>query len=490
MSSVLYRKYRPTSFSELKGQETIKDILTYSIVNDSFSHGYLFSGPRGTGKTTTARLFARAVNDSEFSKNQDLSNYLEDSVDIIEMDAASNRGIDEIRELRDSIQFMPAELKYKVYIIDEAHMLTKEAFNALLKTLEEPPSHVIFIMATTEPHKVPVTILSRVTRLDFKLADESQLIDKITNIAKAEKLKIHEEALRQIYKLSGGSFRDAETILSKLLHSNENNINLETVNNVFGLLPIEEYEKLLGLLKEENYSQIKEIISKVEDSNVGYMIEGLLEYIVESGSHKEYIPVLLDILKNIKNFRDKKVYILAKLYENSLKVPVSNLGQKVVNIVDEKKDSEVPKVKEINSEINDIDEKVCESVSKDIEKVNKRLGAILKICEFKSFNEGVLVLGNKYKFNISYLTQAANKKMIIETFSKYAEVKDIKFEKVSEPKDSNLKSSKSSVDEKVKGSNEPLPEEPEDIKATAQKEPKEEKKEEEFDNSDLVESIL
>ncbi len=491
MSSVLYRKYRPKSFSELKGQETIKDILSYSIVNNTFSHGYLFSGPRGTGKTTTARLFARAINDSEFNKNNDLSVYLEDSIDIIEMDAASNRGIDEIRELRDNIQYLPAELKYKVYIIDEAHMLTKEAFNALLKTLEEPPAHVIFILATTEPHKVPITILSRVTRLDFRLAHKSELIEKLNKIALEESLNISEDALNQIYKLSGGSFRDAESILSKLIHSGQSEITVDIINKVFGLLPDEQIKEFLTMLQNNDFKGIVELVDEVEDSNIDYLVEGLLEYIVNTGSNKELIPTLIDIVKNIKFFKDKKIYMLAKLQEASNVSEVKNtnpsskivpekIKKEIVESIDEKVEEKEP----ANSS-NSINE-ALENTINDLESENKRLSAILKTCTVKRLEDSKLTLSNKYKFNISYLSQASNKKLILSNISKYYPLKEIQFEnghietkvkalKVPENKDKN---------------------EEKELRAPEVKELKEKGNDKEkndeggYDNTELVESIL
>jgi len=197
---VLYRKYRPQSFEEVLGQDHIVSVLKNAVKTGRVSHAYLFSGSRGTGKTSLARILAKALNCAKFTgKSKDvpcdkcsacISVNNGNSLDLIEIDAASNRGIDEIRELRDKVRYAPSSSAYKVYIIDEVHMLTKEAFNALLKTLEEPPAHCVFIMATTELHKVPDTILSRTQQFDFKRASQKELVDNLQSIAKKEKLNI------------------------------------------------------------------------------------------------------------------------------------------------------------------------------------------------------------------------------------------------------------------------------------------------------------
>ena len=454
MSSVLYRKYRPLSFSELRGQETIKDILLFSITNNSFSHGYLFSGPRGTGKTTTARLFARAINDPNFNKKSDLSSYIEGSIDIIEMDAASNRGIDEIRELRESIQFLPAELRFKVYIIDEAHMLTKEAFNALLKTLEEPPSHVVFILATTEPHKIPVTILSRVTRLDFKLATESELVNKVKLIADREELDIDKKALKQVFKLSGGSFRDAESILAKLIHSGSKKIDIITVKNIFGLLTEQEYLEILGLINQKDFKLLEKFIKNIDDSNIQYLVEGLLEYIIDNNTSTELIPLILDIVKNLRYFKDKKMYMLAKfMYLNNLPSSLAKTEISLDNTLD----------------VNEVFNNVCVSLEND----NKRLGAVLKTCKIKEYKDKELILENKFRFNIRYLSQKDNLDLIKKLLNQHLEVLSIEFAY-------NMKEKEELSKEKVsifKPSLEPV-EKPESTLNN------------DFDNSELIESIL
>ena len=219
----LYRKYRPTKFSDVVSQESILKILTNSIKEGKISHAYLFSGPRGTGKTTIAKLLAKTVNC--LNLNDDLTtcgkcenclDILNNSSDIIEIDAASNNGVDEIRELKSKINLVPSKLKYKVYIIDEVHMLSISAFNALLKTLEEPPSHVIFILATTEFYKVPATIVSRCQCLSFTRIKTSSIEARLKEIANLEKIPITDEAIHEIAVYSDGGMRDALGMLDKI----------------------------------------------------------------------------------------------------------------------------------------------------------------------------------------------------------------------------------------------------------------------------------
>ena len=218
----LYRKYRPCKLAEVVGQEQVTKVLENSLKQGKVSHAYLFIGPRGTGKTSVARIFAHEVNGFKYELEDDY-------VDIVEIDGASNRGIDNIRELREKAAIAPTSGKYKIYIIDEVHMLTKEAFNALLKTLEEPPTHVIFIMATTDAYKVPVTITSRAQTYTFKLADAATMLAHLRKIADAEDIKIADDALQIIVRRGGGSFRDSLSLLDQISTLSSEEITKELV---------------------------------------------------------------------------------------------------------------------------------------------------------------------------------------------------------------------------------------------------------------------
>ena len=223
MFQALYRKYRPQTFKDIVGQNHIVSVLKNAIEKNQISHAYLFYGPRGTGKTSVAKIFANEVNKNEV--------YQKENVDIIEIDAASNNGVDEVRDIKEAIKFLPSEGRYKVYIIDEVHMLTTAAFNALLKTLEEPPAHVIFILATTEIHKIPATILSRCQRFEFKNLSVKQLEDRLKYISENESLDIEEDAIKKIATLAKGGLRDAISILDQVSNYSEK-ITLENILEV------------------------------------------------------------------------------------------------------------------------------------------------------------------------------------------------------------------------------------------------------------------
>lgn len=248
MTQVLYRKYRPTVFGEIFGQKHIVQTFVNAIRDGQIAHAYLFCGPRGTGKTTMARLLAKSLN-CESPSGAEPCNKCQScqainsgsAMDIMELDAASNRGINEIRELRDGVQFAPSALKYRVFIIDEAHMLTKEAFNALLKTLEEPPAHAIFILATTEAHKIPTTVASRCQRFDFRKISIEDIMENLAQIAKKEKIKCSDDALRLIAALAGGGLRDAQSLLGQIASvSSGKEIGTEMVRDILGIADMQD----------------------------------------------------------------------------------------------------------------------------------------------------------------------------------------------------------------------------------------------------------
>ena len=272
----LYRKYRPSNLDDVVGQEEIKKILSTSIVNGTITHAYLFSGPRGTGKTTMAKILAKMVNClnpvngnpcNECTNCKNLFN----SSDIIEIDAASNNGVDEIRDLREKANLVPSMCKYKVYIIDEVHMLTVQAFNALLKTLEEPPKHVIFILATTEYHKIPLTITSRCQKFQFNKIDDNLIVLRLRKIADLEKIEITDEALMEIAKISDGGMRDSINFLDQLRSFKcDEKITVDDVYDVCGNVSVFDIKNLLVYIKNNDVENITLFFEKLSETGKNY----------------------------------------------------------------------------------------------------------------------------------------------------------------------------------------------------------------------------
>lgn len=260
MGEALYRKYRSRGLDEVVGQQHITNTLKNALKNGNISHSYLFTGPRGVGKTSVARIWAREINSLSYSES---INHL----DIIEIDAASNRRIDEIRDLRDKVQLVPSSAKYKVYIIDEVHMLTKEAFNALLKTLEEPPKHAVFILATTEAHKLPETIVSRTQRFTFKPIEENIAIEHLRFIATKENIKIDDPSLKIIAQHGDGSFRDSIGFLDQISSSTNSQISITSTEELLGIVPSDIIEELCLAIMNGNNDSISTLLSQLSSNN-------------------------------------------------------------------------------------------------------------------------------------------------------------------------------------------------------------------------------
>ncbi len=307
---VLYRKYRPDNFENVVGQDYIVTTLKNSILNGTVSHAYLFSGPRGTGKTSTAKIFAKAVNclspenGSPCGKCEFCTNF-KDNPDIIEMDAASNRGVNEIRSIIDNVKLTPTNGKYKVYIIDEAHMLTDEAFNALLLTLEEPPNHVIFILATTNVENVPITILSRCQRFDFQKIKVDDIVKALKNISNQENIDIEDDALTEIAYLSEGGMRDALSLLDQLSKLNEK-ITLKLIEQEVKVVSQQTVINLIDSIEHNDINAFLTIFDNLRNSAVDY--KNLVKRIIDIISKKA-----LNLKKSFKssnlNFEDYKKII-------------------------------------------------------------------------------------------------------------------------------------------------------------------------------------
>jgi DNA polymerase III subunit gamma/tau len=342
---VLYRKYRPKSFSEVVGQDHVIKTVKNAIASNLVSHAYIFSGPRGSGKTTTARLLAKALNchnrkEGDSEPCGKCSSCLEiaagNSLDLIEIDAASNRGIDEIRELREGIRFSPNKEKYKVFVIDECHMLTKEAVNALLKTLEEPPSHAVFVLATTEIHKMIPTIISRCQRFDFRKLSMPEIVQRLEILAKKENAKIDKSALELIAQNSGGAVRDAESLLDQVLTFGgvlKKEIKAEDIRDLLGLSDTAMVASFTGLLLEkkgtESLKFLEDIIEKGYDpqefakSLVAYLRQSMIlkidPSVVVAGLTKEEKEKLLSQIESLDSKEIQKAVALFMDAENKMK---------------------------------------------------------------------------------------------------------------------------------------------------------------------------
>ncbi len=282
MSLAIYRKYRPKKIADIIGQENITAIIKNSAAKNKLAHAYLFYGSRGTGKTTIARILSKIANcqtrekDLEFAQKGEPCNKCQaclaidagQALDVVEIDAASNRGIDEIRDLKENIKTLPSLFNYKVFIIDEVHMLTTQAFNALLKTLEEPPTHVIFILATTEYEKVPPTIISRTQRFHFRRLTLSEIVSKLEMILKNEKISYSKEAIEMIAYLADGSLRDAESLLDQIISLKGENLTVQNVEEILGKVDFSKTIGMCDLLIKNDLQKSLEFLYDI--ANKGY----------------------------------------------------------------------------------------------------------------------------------------------------------------------------------------------------------------------------
>ncbi len=478
MSEVLYRKYRPKNFSEVKGQDNIVKVLCATVLSKKPSHAYLFTGSRGTGKTSIARIFANAINCEKPSDNGDLCGKCrickliksKNFLDIIEIDAASNRGINEIRDLKEKVAFSPVQGKYKVYIIDEVHMLTNEAFNALLKTLEEPPLHVIFLFATTEVQKLPSTILSRVVRFDVSLANQKDILKKLKQILKQEQVDYEEEALDILVRQARGSFRDAESLLEKVIKENQK-ITKKHINEILTLTSSKTIKELImSLILSENLSETLEKIDMIigKTSNLQYFLEEINSEVL--GLIKKYFSKKKD---EKVNFDIKKLFKFASVIQNlivnysqffdpSTAIKLDLIKFAFNNLNNESNIKEFSQPKKQEKEINDKEEnkKVKKtsqtSENKSIEKIsqsdvdsdksplnrliervkeqNDRLAAFIGQSEI-TISENTCIIFVPYKFHLKQLEEIKNKqligKLVKELFGKNINLKiDISKKKI------------------------------------------------------------
>ncbi len=398
----LYRIYRPQDFNEVAGQEHITTTLRNALANDKVAHAYLFSGPRGTGKTSIAKIFAKAVN-CVHAPVDNPCNVCENCVgitsgvisDIIEIDAASNNGVDEIREIRDKVKYLPGYVKYKVYIIDEVHMLSTGAFNALLKTLEEPPAHVIFVLCTTEPQKIPLTIHSRCQRFDFKAITTRDIIGKLNEIIDKENISIDKGAVHQISLYAEGGLRDAISMLDQAHAYSPEHITEEDVNQITGAVSLGMQIELADALIQGSSTKAMELLNALlaEGKEVRKIVLNLIEFFrdllmmrnlrkldesnllyqndqfvaLSKGVSNRFIFYALDVLNKVNNeikwSNNPKIYLELAF----IKITDNEVGSdsKLLSVIDDL-ESRISEIEKLKSGIDAINQRVSENIIKEI----------------------------------------------------------------------------------------------------------------------------
>lgn len=432
MGQALYRKYRSRSLAEVIGQEHITSTLSNAIKSGRISHAYLFTGPRGTGKTSVARILAHEINKIPYSDNTQL--------DIIEIDAASNRRIDDIRELREKVHMTPVNAPYKVYIIDEVHMLTGESFNALLKTLEEPPSHVVFILATTESHKLPATIISRTQRFSFRLVDQAKVIGHLKNIAQKEGVKIADDALKLVADYGGGSFRDSIGLLDQLTNMSDSEITAKDVQQTLGLAAESTMTEATQCLLNRDHMALGNLLENLENQGVSTssFVNQLAKHLAGEAVKHPHLYPLIDQLLEVPRAYNPKLKILAVLLgfasQDKQSKPVKTVAttisapvvlQKPVTkqaAIQEPKPVEKPEVKFTANPntvpLNDISIEQWQKTTEAIKKINVPLHSVLKhaVPTFDATNQK-LTLAFKWQLHRKKLDDVKQKAIIVHMIS-------------------------------------------------------------------------
>ena len=371
MYQALYRKYRPMDFDSVVGQNAIVNTLKNSIIHHSFSHAYLFIGPRGTGKTTLSKIFARNINclDSKDGHacgkcSACLYSFSKECMDILEIDAASNNGVDEIRELRNKISLVPSELKYKVYIIDEVHMLSIGAFNALLKTLEEPPEHAVFILATTDPQKVPETIVSRCQTFSFQRISSSCLKQRLEFVCSKENIQIDSAVLDQICSISDGGMRDALGLLDKLTSYTNDKITLDDFYEINGSISEAEINNILNSILNGNISDFINLLDRFdsEGKNLIQILSQLLIYnrnlLVDYYINNSISSFSIPLLHVLSSFLNEKMFDIKKSSNTKIYIELLLLKFMNDNVINTKKTSSISsKFEDNNDAVISINEK-------------------------------------------------------------------------------------------------------------------------------------
>ena len=402
----LYRKYRPDTFSSIIGQDNVTKILKNQIKNGKISHAYLFSGTRGTGKTSAAKVFARAINclnpkDGEPCNECEVcKGILSGNItDVIEMDAASNNSVENIRQIRQEVVYATVDVKYRVYIIDEVHMLTTSAFNALLKTLEEPPENVVFILATTEQHKIPVTILSRCLKFDFNRLTEEDLYNRIKYVLECENIKYEDEACRYIAKLADGAARDALSILDRCISETKDILKYEDVQNIVGAIDKNIINKVIdSIINYDSLTTIScvdEIIKKGKDLRqfTFELTTEFLNRLIKTDENKDRYISIIDRLSSLDN--DLKSTTRKEIVLKACLVQLCNFKQDKVHSISSNNSTQVDeiyqkKIENLEREVKELKEyiKNNKSIISD-DKTEKKSNTKVNITAKSDLEEGV-----------------------------------------------------------------------------------------------------
>lgn len=429
MGQALYRKHRPRSVDEVVGQEHITTTLKNALKSGTIGHAYLFTGPRGTGKTSVARILAHAINGLDY---EDEATHL----DIIEIDAASNRRIDEIRELRERVHTAPASAKYKVYIIDEVHMLTREAFNALLKTLEEPPEHVIFILATTEAHKLPETIISRTQRFSFKPVESDKVVKHLKSIAKLEKITIEDAAIELVAAHGGGSFRDSIGLLDQV-RGISNNVTATDIQKLLGIPPLSVTEEIVTTLAKGDKKQLLEKLNQLNQQGflatqvakhmAQYLRTCLIEdkHVLEPGVTTDLLKQLLEVPTSHDPDSLLEIILLGVTTPNHAQLVPPTTKTKSVVTTDETSEpalkiEDIAKSKKPKLATNmNLDEALWQEALQKLKVKYNTLYSIARIAAPR-FDNGELILIVNFPFHQKRLNETRNKQIISDIVSELA----------------------------------------------------------------------
>jgi len=461
MYMTLYRKYRPKRFQDIYGEKEIIRTLQNSLKSKRLAHAYLFTGPRGIGKTTTARLMAKALNCEKGITSEpcnkcenclsiDKGNFL----DLIEIDAASNRGIEKIRELKDKINYKPVKGRKKVYIIDEVHMLTTEAFNALLKTLEEPPSHVIFILATTEPAKILDTIISRCQRYDFTSLTLEESSDALLSISKQENVEIDEASMKLVYEKSGGSLRDAISILEKLIsYYYKEEITGEKTEKALGIIPTKKLEEFLNIIIKKERDRGVSFLDELWNMGIDveeffrdfsyYVKKMMIEDNIDLEVNKmiEMIEIIYETISKFKYEEDKRLLgylILYKMLENKSNEKIREviIKKEVITQIHKKAEEVEPKkeTKEISTTFEEVKSK-WKIVLNKLKERKISLFAFLSIAKLSKISENKLwiTFSTENRYHKSSIEKIDNLNILLEVlYEVFNERINVKFEVVGE----------------------------------------------------------